>query len=166
MSISWQFPLLISRPSCSILYKCSLVRFCSSPEPGTNYSMLSAWLYLLIGTVWGYEIVSRTQKNWYFLQLPTTYNLAERPHKFVRAPTSNLRAHSRPEKFMLITLPTFKLARWWILNKCLAQNCCRRIWNPSQGVCQRSFSRLGYRLKSDIIFSLPDTFISWQVGAF
>ena len=54
--------VLIRRPPRAFI-SCSLMWFCSSPEPGTNYGMLKHDHVALNGTARGYAIVSRTRKT-------------------------------------------------------------------------------------------------------
>ena len=61
---------LIRRPSRSFI-SCSLMWFCSSPEPGTNYGMLKHDHVALNGTARGYTYVSRTRRPTAFRSHPT-----------------------------------------------------------------------------------------------
>src|SRR5665647_1524226 len=62
---------LIRRPFRSVI-SCSLMWFCSSPEPGTNYGMHLHDHVALNGTARGYAIVSRTRKTTAFRTHPGT----------------------------------------------------------------------------------------------
>lgn len=99
MPIFMQPVVLIRRPSRSFI-SYSLMWFCSSPEPGTNYGMHLHDHLALNGTVRGYAIVSRTQKTTTFRN--HRHLFLANPRTGVRAPTSTTGAHSHPAPCSLV----------------------------------------------------------------
>jgi hypothetical protein len=129
-----------------------LLRFCSSPEPETNSGM-HCFSERMTTLLW----LGRHEGTWLFLG-------RGKWNAFCSCLTAGSYCKSADKVSVLrraiwgpilgrIPCPLrdraefLPAAEGLILNKCLVQNCCHRIWNPSQGVFKDQ-SAFGWRAKN------------------